>query len=172
MSANDKILGIDLGTTNSALSIILREIKQAAEESLGYAVDKAVITVPAYFNEVQRQAPLEAGEIAGLRLERIINEPTGAALAYGLGQDSDEHLHIMVYDLGGGTFDVSIIELNFGVVDVLATAGDNHLGGDDFDEALAKLLADEFQESHESISHRTIKPGHVSCAAQRRPRLN
>ncbi|MBV7334244.1 Hsp70 family protein [Chloroflexi bacterium TSY] len=142
-------MGEQTYTPQEISAFILRAIKQAAAEALGYAVERAVITVPAYFNEVQRQATLEAGEIAGLRVERIINEPTAAALAYGLGQDSDEHLHIMVYDLGGGTFDVSIIELNFGVVDVLATAGDNHLGGDDFDEALAKLLADEFQEEHE-----------------------
>src|SRR5215467_12525384 len=91
---------------------------------------------------------MEAGAIAGLAVERIMNEPTAAALAYGYGQDDDRHLRVLVYDLGGGTFDVSLIELHYGVVDVLATAGDNHLGGDDFDERLANLLADEFAEEH------------------------
>ena len=135
-------------TAQEISAFILREIKQAAEVALGQPVTRAVITVPAYFNEVQRQATLEAGTIAGLTVERIINEPTAAALAYGYGIDDNEHLRVLVYDLGGGTFDVSIIELNFGVVDVLATAGDNFLGGDDFDERLASTLADEFLEAH------------------------
>jgi molecular chaperone DnaK len=135
-------------TPQEISAFILREIKQAAEESLGHPVRRAVITVPAYFNEVQRQATLEAGAIAGLTVERIINEPTAAALAYGYGIDPDQHLRVLVYDLGGGTFDVSIIELNYGVVDVLATAGDNLLGGDDFDERLAGMLADQFAEEH------------------------
>jgi molecular chaperone DnaK len=130
-------------------AFILREIKQAAEEALGYPVTRAVITVPAYFNEVQRQATIEAGEIAGLVVERIINEPTASALAYGYGLNSDQNLRVLVYDLGGGTFDVSIIELNQGVVDVLATAGDNYLGGDDFDERLATVIADEFRDAHD-----------------------
>jgi molecular chaperone DnaK len=135
-------------TPQEISAFILREIKQAAEQALGHEVQRAVITVPAYFNEVQRQATLEAGAIAGLTVERIINEPTAAALAYGYGID-DEHRRMLVYDLGGGTFDVSIIELDYGVVDVLATAGDNFLGGDDFDERLAGLLADEFAEAHD-----------------------
>ena len=130
-------------------AIIIKEIKREAEAALGHSVERAVITVPAYFNEKQRQATLEAGEIAGLAVERIINEPTAAALAYGYGLSEVEHLHILVYDLGGGTFDVSIIELNHGVVDVLATAGDNHLGGDDFDERIATRLADQFLEKYE-----------------------
>src|SRR5262252_10991546 len=129
-------------------ALILRAIKRAAESALGQEVTHAVITVPAYFNEVQRQATIEAGAIAGLAVERIMNEPTAAALAYGYGQGDDRHLRVLVYDLGGGTFDVSLIELHYGVVDVLATAGDNHLGGDDFDERLANLLADEFAEEH------------------------
>ena len=129
-------------------ALILRAIKCAAESALGQEVTRAVITVPAYFNEVQRQATMEAGAIAGLAVERIINEPTAAALAYGYGQGDDRHLRVLVYDLGGGTFDVSLIELHYGVVDVQATAGDNHLGGDDFDERLANLLADEFAEEH------------------------
>ena len=135
-------------TPQEISAFILRAIKEAAERALGETVNRAVITVPAYFNEVQRQATIEAGTIAGLTVERIINEPTAAALAYGYGVDPDEHLRVLVYDLGGGTFDVSIIELNMGVVDVLATAGDNFLGGDDFDEQLAILLADEFMEEH------------------------
>lgn len=132
-------------------AFILKELKQAAETHLGESVSRAVITVPAYFNELQRQATIEAGEIAGLQVERIINEPTASALAYGLGRE--EELKILVYDLGGGTFDVSIIELNSGVVDVLATAGDNHLGGDDFDEMLADLIADEFKTEHDIDLH-------------------
>jgi molecular chaperone DnaK len=135
-------------TPQEISAFILREIKQAAEVALGYPIQRAVITVPAYFNEMQRQATIEAGVIAGLQVERIINEPTAAALAYGYGVDPDEHLRVLVYDLGGGTFDVSVIEMNLGVVDVLATAGDNLLGGDDFDERLAGLLADEFQAAH------------------------
>jgi len=135
-------------TPQEISAFILRAIKEAAERALGEPVGRAVITVPAYFSEVQRQATIEAGTIAGLTVERIINEPTAAALAYGYGVDPDEHLRVLVYDLGGGTFDVSIIELNMGVVDVLATAGDNFLGGDDFDERLATLLADEFMVEH------------------------
>jgi molecular chaperone DnaK len=136
-------------TPQEMSAFILRTIKDAAEQHLGHPVQRAVITVPAYFSEVQRQATMEAGAIAGLTVERIINEPTAAALAYGYGVDPNEHLRVLVYDLGGGTFDVSIIELNYGVVDVLATAGDNLLGGDDFDELLANQLADEFAEEHD-----------------------
>jgi len=135
-------------TPQEISAFILKEIKDAAQAELGYPVQRAVITVPAYFNEVQRQATLEAGEIAGLIVERIINEPTASALAYGYGIDPDQHLRLLVYDLGGGTFDVSIIEMNAGVVDVLATAGDNYLGGDDFDELLAGMVADEFAKEH------------------------
>ena len=139
------------GTTYTPQEIsafILKEIREAAQAVLGEGVRRAIITVPAYFTETQRQATLEAGEIAGLIVERIINEPTASALAYGYGLAGDQHLKVLVYDLGGGTFDVSIIELHSGVVDVLATAGDNYLGGDDFDERLAAKLADEFAEEH------------------------
>lgn len=136
-------------TPQEISAFILKEIKVSAEKVLGGPVNKAVITVPAYFNEVQREATLEAGRIAGFSVERIINEPTAAALAYGYGAKEAQELKILVYDLGGGTFDVSIIELHEGIVDVIATAGDNHLGGDDFDELLAELLADEFQEEHD-----------------------
>lgn len=147
-------------TPQEISAFILRAIKEAAERALGEAVSRAVITVPAYFSEVQRQATIEAGTIAGLTVERIINEPTAAALAYGYGVDPDEHLRVLVYDLGGGTFDVSIIELNMGVVDVLATAGDNFLGGDDFDERLAILLVDEFMEEH----RRDLRADHQAWA--------
>ena len=136
-------------TPQEISAFILRTIAQAASQAVGQPVSRAVITVPAYFNEVQRQATIEAGEIAGLTVERIINEPTAAALAYGYGVGiTDEQRRILVFDLGGGTFDVSIIDLNYGVVDVMATGGDNLLGGDDFDEALAEMLADEFEEEH------------------------
>jgi molecular chaperone DnaK len=149
MGSNETVTMAGKAYTPQEISaFILRTIKESAEKALGEAVARAVITVPAYFNEVQRQATIEAGAIAGLQVERIINEPTAAALAYGYGVDPDEHLRVLVYDLGGGTFDVSVIEMNMGVVDVLATAGNNLLGGDDFDERLAALLADEFQEEH------------------------
>ena len=130
-------------------ALLLRAMKEAVEHELGAPVEKAVITVPAYFNEVQREATMEAGRIAGFTVERIINEPTAAALSYGYGTKDAQNLQILVYDLGGGTFDVSIIELHEGIVDVVATAGDNQLGGDDFDELLANMLADEFAKEHD-----------------------
>ncbi len=136
-------------TPQEISAFILREMRERAEAFLKEPVRRAVITVPAYFNEIQRQATLEAGQIADLQVERVLNEPTAAALAYGDGPGECEALRVMVYDLGGGTFDVSIIELNHGVVDVLATAGDNHLGGDDFDELMATRLAEEFEEEHD-----------------------
>jgi len=123
---------------------ILRKLKEAAEAYLGHKVNKAVITVPAYFNDAQRQATKDAGQIAGLEVARIINEPTAASLAYGL--DKKEHEQICVFDLGGGTFDVSILEVADGVFRVMATNGDTHLGGDDFDEELIKYVAGEFQK--------------------------
>jgi molecular chaperone DnaK len=128
-------------------AIILREMKRIAETNLGEPIDRAVITVPAYFSDGARQATKEAGEIAGFTVERIINEPTAAALAYGLDR-TDEQQIIAVYDLGGGTFDVSIIELNQGVLEVRASHGDTHLGGDDFDERLVDHLAKLFREKH------------------------
>jgi molecular chaperone DnaK len=137
-------------TPQEIAAFILTSIREAAQDALGEGSRRAVITVPAYFDETQRQATLEAGEIAGLIVERIINEPTASALAYGYGLANDQHLKVLVYDLGGGTFDVSIIELHSGVVDVLATAGDNFLGGDDFDERLAAMIADEFDAEHHS----------------------
>jgi len=134
-------------TPTEISAIILREMKRIAEANLGSEINRAVITVPAYFSDAARQATKEAGEIAGFTVERIINEPTAAALAYGLDR-GDEHQMVAVYDLGGGTFDVSIIELNQGVIEVRASHGDTHLGGDDFDDLLMNWLADKFQEEH------------------------
>ncbi|MEM9381954.1 MAG: molecular chaperone DnaK [Planctomycetota bacterium] len=125
-------------------AMILQNLKEAAERYLGETVDRAVITVPAYFNDSQRQATKDAGAIAGLTVERIINEPTAATLAYGL--DKDKEGKVAVYDLGGGTFDISILDIGDGVFEVLATNGDTHLGGDDFDEALIAFVATEFQK--------------------------
>ena len=125
-------------------AMILQKLKADAESYLGETVTEAVITVPAYFNDAQRQATKDAGKIAGLDVKRIINEPTAAALAYGL--DNEKEQKIMVYDLGGGTFDVSIIEIGDGVIEVLATSGDNHLGGDDFDEKLVEYMVSEFKK--------------------------
>src|SRR5881409_166649 len=123
---------------------ILRKMKKTAEDYLGEEVTEAVITVPAYFNDSQRQATKDAGKIAGLDVKRIINEPTAAALAYGL--DKKENETILVFDLGGGTFDVSILDVGDGVFEVKATNGDSHLGGDDFDQKIVDWLADEFKK--------------------------
>ncbi len=128
-------------------ALILRELKQSAEQQLGQPVERAVITVPAYFSDAARQATREAGELAGFIVERIINEPTAAALAYGLDRSEEQHL-VAVYDLGGGTFDVSVVELDSGVVEVRASHGNTQLGGDDFDERLVELLAQRFVEEH------------------------
>src|SRR5579883_2429293 len=124
--------------------MILQKLKADAEAYLGERVTEAVITVPAYFNDAQRQATRDAGKIAGLDVKRIINEPTAASLAYGLDKKKDER--IAVYDLGGGTFDISILELGDGVFEVKATNGDTHLGGDDFDQRIINWLADEFRK--------------------------
>ena len=126
-------------------AMVLQKMKADAENYLGEKVTEAVITVPAYFNDAQRQATKDAGKIAGLDVKRIINEPTAAALAYGL--DNEKEQKIMVYDLGGGTFDVSIIEIGDGVIEVLATSGDNRLGGDDFDEKIVRYMIDEFKKA-------------------------
>ncbi|WP_185870895.1 molecular chaperone DnaK [Blattabacterium cuenoti] len=125
-------------------AMILQKMKKTAEDYLGIEINRAVITVPAYFNDAQRQATKEAGEIAGLKVERIINEPTAAALAYGLDK-SNQNKKIVVYDLGGGTFDVSILELGDGVFEVLSTNGDTHLGGDDFDQVIIDYFSNEFK---------------------------
>ena len=133
-------------TPQEISAMILQKLKADAEAYLGQTVTEAVITVPAYFTDAQRQATKDAGKIAGLEVKRIINEPTAAALAYGLDKEKNDQ-KIMVYDLGGGTFDVSILEIGDGVIDVLATAGNNRLGGDDFDECITKYLVDEFKKS-------------------------
>src|SRR5690554_2488949 len=124
-------------------AMVLQKLKADAESYLGEKVTEAVITVPAYFNDAQRQATKDAGKIAGLEVKRIINEPTAAALAYGL--DNEAEQKIMVYDLGGGTFDVSIIEIGDGVIEVLATSGDNRLGGDDFDDKITRYMIEDFK---------------------------
>src|ERR1700722_13592631 len=126
-------------------AMILQKMKKTAEDYLGHEVTEAVITVPAYFNDAQRQATKEAGEIAGLKVRRIINEPTAAALAYGLDK-KHKNMKIAVFDLGGGTFDISILELGEGVFEVKSTNGNTHLGGDDFDLAIVDWLAEEFKK--------------------------
>ena len=132
-------------TPQEISAMILQKLKADAEAYLGGTVTEAVITVPAYFNDAQRQATKDAGKIAGLEVKRIINEPTAAALAYGVDKEAEQK--IMVYDLGGGTFDVSILDIGDGVIEVLATNGNTHLGGDDFDECIMKYLVDEFKKT-------------------------
>lgn len=140
-------------TPQEISAMILQKMKKAAEDYLGYEVTEAVITVPAYFNDAQRKATKEAGEIAGLTVKRIVNEPTAAALAYGLDK-RDKNVKVAVFDLGGGTFDISILELGDGVFEVLSTNGDTYLGGDDFDKQIIDWLASEFQKENPGIDLR------------------
>lgn len=147
-------------------AMILQKLKTDAEEYLGEKVTEAVITVPAYFNDAQRQATKDAGKIAGLEVKRIINEPTAAALAYGL--DNEREQKIMVYDLGGGTFDVSVIEIGTGVIEVLATSGDNHLGGDDFDKRITDYIVKEFKRAeHVDLAKDPVAYRRVMEAAEK-----
>ena len=143
--------------------MVLQKLKQAAEDYLGEKVTDAVITVPAYFNDAQRQATKDAGKIAGLNVLRIINEPTAAALAYGLDKKKDET--IAVYDFGGGTFDISVLEVGEGVVEVKATNGDTHLGGDDLDDRIIEWLVGRVQEERR---HRPLEGPHGAAAAEGR----
>lgn len=133
-------------TPQEVSAILLQHLKSYAEEYLGESVEKAVVTVPAYFNDAERQATKDAGKIAGLEVERIINEPTAAALAYGINQDDDQT--VLVYDLGGGTFDVSILDIGDGTFEVVSTAGDNRLGGDDFDQVIIDHMVQEFKKEN------------------------
>ena len=134
-------------TPEEISAMVLQKLKADAEAKVGETITEAVITVPAYFNDAQRQATKDAGRIAGLEVKRIINEPTAAALAYGLDKTNKDQ-KILVFDLGGGTFDVSILELGDGVFEVLSTKGDNHLGGDDWDQRVIDWLADKFNSDH------------------------
>ena len=144
-------------TPQEISAITLQKLKADAEAYLGQPVKEAVITVPAYFTDAQRQATKDAGRIAGLDVKRIINEPTAAALAYGLDK-LDQEKKVLVFDLGGGTFDVSILEIGDGTFEVLATAGNNRLGGDDFDQVLIDYLAEEFKKT-EGVDLRNDKNG-------------
>ena len=148
MGTNEKVEAEGKSYTPQEISaMILQYLKSYAEDYLGEKVTKAVITVPAYFNDAQRQATKDAGKIAGLEVERIINEPTAAALAYGIDK-TDKEEKVLIYDLGGGTFDVSILDLADGTFEVLSTNGDTHLGGDDFDNVLVNWMVDTFKKDN------------------------
>ena len=157
-------------TPEEISAMVLRKLKEDAEKYLGEKVTSAVITVPAYFNDSQRQSTKNAGAIAGLDVLRIINEPTAAALAYGIDKKKDET--VMVFDLGGGTFDVSILEVGDGVFEVKATSGDTHLGGDDFDHTLVNYIADQFQKEEGVDLRKDPQALQRLSEAAERPRSN
>jgi Molecular chaperone len=155
-------------------SMILTKMKETAESYIGETVTDAVVTVPAYFNDSQRQATKDAGQIAGLNILRIINEPTAAAIAYGLDQKSEEKV-VLIFDLGGGTFDVSLLSIDDGIFEVKATAGDTHLGGEDFDHALMKHFTDEFKRKHKhdiTENKRAMRRLKTSCERAKRTLSN
>merc|ERR1740117_1622431 len=152
-------------------SMILVKMKQTAEAYLGEEVKNAVVTVPAYFNDHQRQATKDAGAIAGLNVMRIINEPTAAAISYGLAKKSKEEMNVLIFDLGGGTFDVSLLSIDEGVFEVKATAGDTHLGGEDFDQRLIEHFVKEFKRKHKkdlTTSDRAIRRLRSACERAKR----
>merc|ERR1711966_505629 len=151
--------------------MVLIKMKQTAEAYLGEPVKNAVVTVPAYFNDQQRQATKDAGAIAGLNVMRIINEPTAAAISYGLGKKSSQELNVLIFDLGGGTFDVSLLSIDEGVFEVKATAGDTHLGGEDFDQRMMDHFVKEFKRKHKkdlTSSDRSIRRLRSACERAKR----
>jgi molecular chaperone DnaK len=166
-AGSESVIQLQLGdrtfTPPEISALVLRQLKQNAEAYFGVSVDKAVITVPAYFNDAQRQATKDAGRIAGLEVLRLVNEPTAAALAYGL--DKRENGIVAVYDLGGGTFDISILKLHDGIFEVLATNGDTHLGGDDIDNLLLRIALEDVAASGARICPKTTRAC-SACAAR------
>merc|ERR1712000_734715 len=136
-------------------SMVLQKMKQVAESYVGSNVDSAVVTVPAYFNDGQRQATKDAGTIAGLSVKRIINEPTAAAIAYGLDKESSRERNVLIFDLGGGTFDVSLLTIEDGIFEVKATAGDTHLGGEDFDNRIVDFCMQDFKRKNRGLDFTT-----------------
>ena len=164
MAKGDKpMVEVDIGNEKKIYSpeevsaMVLRQMKETAEMFLGETVNRAVITVPAYFNDAQRQATKDAGAIAGLQIERVLNEPTAAAIAYGLDRGEKKEENILVFDLGGGTFDVTLLTIDDGVFEVKATAGDTHLGGEDFDQRLMDHCISVFQKKHGSDLSKDVK---------------
>jgi heat shock 70kDa protein 1/2/6/8 len=153
-------------------SMVLTNMKQVAETYLGQKVEDAVITVPAYFSDSQRQATKDAASIAGLNALRIINEPTAAAIAYGLDQKEKKSQNVLIYDMGGGTFDVSLLKIENGIFEVKATAGDTHLGGEDFDNKMVAFCIKEFERKHKQIelgeNHRALRRLRTQCERAKR----
>merc|ERR1711976_602707 len=152
-------------------SMVLTKMKETAEQYLGQEVKDAVITVPAYFNDSQRQATKDAGVIAGLNVQRIINEPTAAAIAYGLDKKNKGEQNVLIFDLGGGTFDVSLLTIDDGIFEVKATAGDTHLGGEDFDNRLVNHFIQEFKRKHRkdlTVNKRSIRRLRTACERAKR----